>query len=202
MERRSVKTPAGADVKNPGIVRFLFNDPRMAPLWTIVRVLIGLKWLEIAIPKLSNPGWIETGAIVRGFWENQVRVPEAGPAPITYGWYRDIIQGLLDAEAYQWMAPSIVVLEVMFGVMFILGAFVGFTALAAAFLHWTYLMAGSAGNNGIMFPATVLLIAAWKVAGYYGLDYFLMRRISALWSPGMASDMQDNNLAPQPGAGD
>lgn len=183
MQRQAVKTPSGAEVKNPGIVRFIFNDPRMAGFWTVIRVLIGLKWLEIALPKLSDPGWMQSGAVVRGFWEMQVRVPEAGPAPITYGWYRDFLQTLLDAGAYQWMAPTIVIAELMFGVLFILGAFVGFTALAAIVLHWSYLMAGSAGNNGIMFPITFGLLAAWKIAGYYGLDYFLTRRLSAFWSP-------------------
>lgn len=201
MTSKSVKTPQGGDVKNPAIVRFLFNDPRMAPIWTVVRVLIGLKWLEIAIPKLSDPGWMETGAVVQGFWARQVSIPESGPAPITYGWYRDIIQALLDAQAYEWMAPMIAVTEVILGIMFILGAFVGFAALFAAFLHWNYLLIGSAGNNGIMFPATIALIAAWKIAGYYGLDYFLTRRLSALWSP-KPEEASTETMQPSPAAGD
>lgn len=183
MSRHSVKTPEGVEVKNPAIVRFIFNDPRMAIFWTVVRVLAGIKWLQIAVPKLSNPGWMEGGAIVRGFWSAQVNVPEAGPPPIVYSWYRDFIQGLLDSGAYEWMAPLIAVTEVTIGVMLVVGAFVGFTALAAALLQWMYIMAGSAGNSGLLFPAAIGLIAAWKIAGIYGLDYFLMRRLSGLWSP-------------------
>jgi thiosulfate dehydrogenase [quinone] large subunit len=183
MSRYSVKTPEGVEVKNPEIIRFIFNDPRMAIFWTIVRVLAGLKFLQIAVPKLSNPGWMEGGAVVRGFWSAQVTIPEAGPPPIVYGWYRDFIQGLLDSGAYEWMAPLIAVTEVTIGLFLVLGVFVGFTALAAAFLQWMYILAGSAGNSGLLFPAMIGLIAAWKIAGIYGLDYFLMRRLSGLWSP-------------------
>jgi thiosulfate dehydrogenase [quinone] large subunit len=28
----------------------------------------------------------------------------------------------------------------------------------------------------------ILLVLAWKVAGYYGLDYFLLRRLGTPWS--------------------
>lgn len=191
--QQSVKTPNGSDVKNPGIIRFIFNDPRMAGFWTVIRVLVGIKWLQIAVPKLSDPGWMNGGDVVRGWWTMQVQTPEAGPAPITYPWYRDIVQALLDANAYEWMAPTIAVTEVMLGITFILGAFVGFSAIVAAFIHWNYLLAGSAGNNGLMFPAALALIAAWKVAGYYGLDYFLMRRVSSLWSPRKDDDASSND---------
>lgn len=204
MQQRSIKTTSGGDMKNPGLIRFIFNDPRTAPVWAVIRILVGLQWLSIAIPKLNNPGWMEGGEIVRFWWTQQTAIPESGPPPIIYGWYRDFLSGMLNAGAYEWMAPLIVYAEILFGVLFITGAFVGFTGLAAAFLHWNYLLAGSAGNNGLMFPATILLIVAWKVAGYYGLDYFLMRRVSALWSPRREAD-DGTNATPQAlpqGAGD
>lgn len=188
MARHTVKTVVGTDVKNPNWVRFLFNDPRTAPLWTVIRVLVGLKWLEIALPKLSNPGWMETGEIVQAWWARGVTIPESGPPPIIYDWYRSFLQALLDAGAYTWMAKLIAVTEVAIGFALVLGAFTGVVALLACFLHWNYLLSGSAGNNGMMFPAAVLLVAAWKVAGYYGLDYFIMRRVSLLWSPRVPDD--------------
>jgi thiosulfate dehydrogenase [quinone] large subunit len=192
MATYSVHTIEGHPVKNPSIVRFFFNDPRTAPFWAVLRVLVGLQWLNIALPKLSNPGWMETGAIVQGFWQAQLRIPESGPPPIIYGWYRDLLQGLMDNGSYVWMARIIAITEVTLGILLVTGALVGAAGLLAAFLHWNYLMAGSAGNNGLMFPAAVLLIAAWKVAGYYGLDRFIIPRLARLWSPRPAqSNMQD-----------
>ncbi len=183
MQRQSVTTVNGGDMKNPGIIRFLFNDPRMAPVWAIVRVLVGVQWLRIAIPKLSDPAWVEGGAIVRGFWENQVIFNEGGRNAIYYDWYRDFLNFMIENEVYRAFGVILPVLEVTIGVLFILGAFVGLVGLGAGFLHVNYLLAGSAGQNAILFPAAVLLIAAWKIAGYYGLDYFIMRRVSAMWSP-------------------
>lgn len=195
MQRNSVKTVNGGDMKNPGLVRFLFNDPRMAPVWAIVRVLVGIQWLRIAVPKLSEPGWMEGGAIVRGFWENQLN------NGLFYGWYADFLNFMLENELYRVFGVVMPVLETAFGVLFIVGAFVGLTGLAASFVHVNYLLAGSAGQNAILFPAAILLVAAWKIAGYYGLDYFIMRRVSTVWSP----RPNENNNGPMPspaGAGD
>ena len=198
MQRQSVKTVSGGDMKNPGLIRFIFNDPRMAPIWAIIRVLVGLQWLSIAWPKLTDPAWVDGGAIVKGFWENQVVVSETGRSAIYYDWYRDFLNFLIENDAHVFFCRVQPVVEVVIGVLFILGAFVGLVGLTAGFLHVNYLLAGSAGQNTILFPAAILLIAAWKIAGYYGLDYFIMRRVSTLWSPDA-----DVNANPAPvGGGD
>jgi hypothetical protein len=44
-------------------------------------------------------------------------------------------------------------------------------------------MAGSASTNGAWLVLAVLLIAAWKISGYLGADYFLLHRLAALWTP-------------------
>ena len=41
-------------------------------------------------------------------------------------------------------------------------------------------MAGSASTSGMLFSVSVLLITAWKVAGY-GLDYFLLPLLGTPW---------------------
>jgi thiosulfate dehydrogenase [quinone] large subunit len=49
-------------------------------------------------------------------------------------------------------------------------------------MNWNFVMAGSASANGLYLVAAILLVLAWKVAGYYGLDYFLLRRLGTPWS--------------------
>jgi thiosulfate dehydrogenase [quinone] large subunit len=44
-------------------------------------------------------------------------------------------------------------------------------------------MAGSASVNGVFFGLAVLLVLAWKIAGYIGVDYFLLPRLANLWLP-------------------
>ena len=34
----------------------------------------------------------------------------------------------------------------------------------------------------------MLLVLAWRIAGYLGLDYFLLPRIAELWTPAKARE--------------
>lgn len=42
-------------------------------------------------------------------------------------------------------------------------------------------MAGTASSNPVLFVLAIGLILAWKVAGYLGADYFLLRFLGTLW---------------------
>lgn len=168
-------------IEDPPLARFLFSDTRIAWLWLIVRVLVGWSWLQASLDKLSNPAWTQTGEALKGFWTAAVQVPDSGRPAIAFGWYRDFIQRLLDAGAYTWFAKLIVAGELIVGVALILGAFVGIAAFFGAFMNWNYIMAGSASTNGLLGIAAILLVLAWKVAGYYGLDRYLLRWLGTPW---------------------
>ena len=62
------------------------------------------------------------------------------------------------------------------------GIFVGLTAFFGGFMNWNFIMAGSASVNGMFFALSVLLVLAWKIAGYIGADYFVLPRVAELWS--------------------
>lgn len=168
-------------IEDPPFARLLFSTTRFSWLWLIIRVLLGLSWINSATGKLGNPAWMETGDALRGFWTGAVQIPEAGRPPIAYDWYRSFIQGLLDAGAYTWFAKLIAIGELLVGVGLILGAFVGIAAFFGAFMNWNFIMAGAASTNGLLGIAGILLILAWKVAGYYGLDYFLLPLLGTPW---------------------
>ena len=193
MAQHFVSTKSGRIIEDPPIARFLFSDTRFAPVWTVIRVLIGLSWLEAGLGKLSNPAWMQTGDALKGFWTSAVAVPETGRAAITFGWYRSFLQGLLDAGAYTWFAKLIVFGEIMVGVALILGAFVGVAAVFAALMNWNYIMAGSASSNGLFLVAAIALILAWKTAGYYGLDFFLLPRLGTPWTRRKAHQQQEKD---------
>jgi thiosulfate dehydrogenase [quinone] large subunit len=60
----------------------------------------------------------------------------------------------------------------------------GWTGIAAffgGFMNWNFMMAGSASSNPMLFTVAVLLILAWKVSGYVGADFFLLRWIGTPW---------------------
>jgi thiosulfate dehydrogenase [quinone] large subunit len=175
------KTATGRIIEDPPLAKFLFSDTRSAWLWLLIRIPLGLSWLSSGTGKLGNPGWMETGEALRGFWTSAVAIPEAGRPAITYDWYRDFIQSMLDAGSYVWFAKLIAIGETAIGIALIIGAFVGIAAFFGAFMNWNFIMAGSASTNGLLGLAAVLLVLAWKVAGYWGADYFLLRWLGTPW---------------------
>lgn len=111
-----------------------------------------------------------------------VQIPAEGHPPIAFDWYRGFLQAALDAQAYTWFAKVVAVSELLIGVALIVGIFVGLTACFGGFMNWNFIMAGSASVNGVFFGLAVLLVLAWKIAGYIGLDYFILPRVGDLWT--------------------
>ncbi|MGE5464135.1 MAG: DoxX family protein [Syntrophothermus sp.] len=178
----NVITRQGKAIETPSIITMLLTDKRFAILWLPIRVWLGLQWVEAGYHKLTNPAWMQTGLALKGFWTGATQIPAEGHPAVAYGWYREFLQMMLNAQAYTWFAKIIAVSETLIGVAFILGIFVGLTAFIGGFMNWNFIMAGSASVNGMFFGLAVLLVLAWKIAGYIGLDYFLLPRISALWT--------------------
>jgi thiosulfate dehydrogenase (quinone) large subunit len=181
MSEHIVKTNRGTVVEDPPIAKFLFSDTRLAAVWAVIRVLLGLAWLEAGLHKVTEPGWMVTGESLLGFWQRAVAIPEQGRPPITFDWYRSFLQGMIDSGSYTWFAKLIAVGEVLVGVALIVGTFVGIAAFFAALMNWNFIMAGSASTNGLLLVAAITLILAWKVAGYYGADCYLLRRLGTPW---------------------
>lgn len=171
----------GTVIQDPPIARWLFSDVRSAWIWFFLRIWLAIHWLESGIGKLDNPAWTKTGLAIKGFWENAVTVPESGRPPIAFDWYRNFIQFLLDIEAWTWFSKLVVIGEVAIGVALLLGLFTGIAAFFGGFMNWNFIMAGAASTNGMLFLVSVLLALAWKVAGYWGLDRWVLPLLGTPW---------------------
>ena len=172
---------------DPPIVQKLFNSTTWAILWLVVRLYVGYQWLHAGFEKIENPAWMVTGAALKGFWAKAVLIPDAPARPaITYGWYRVFLQGMLDSGSYVWFAKLVAVGEVLIGIGLIVGMFTAVAAFFGGFMNWNFMMAGSASTNPVLLILAILLILAWKTAGYYGLDRFVMPLIGTPWQPGKA----------------
>jgi thiosulfate dehydrogenase [quinone] large subunit len=178
---RQITTRKGTVVQDPPLAQTLFNDTRMSWLWLVLRVWLGYKWVDAALHKIYEPAWVQTGDALKGFWTGAVAIPETGRPAIAFDWYRNFLQYMLDVEAYTWFAKLVAYGELIIGIALILGLFTGIAALFAGFMNWNFIMAGSASTNGMLFFVSVLLILAWKVAGYIGLDYFALPYIGTPW---------------------
>lgn len=172
-------------VRQPAIARFLFHDTRSAPLWLAVRFYVGFAWLEAGYHKATGTGWLDGGTALKGFWTKAVAVdPTTSAGPITYDWYRNFLQYMLDERWYTWFAKLIVAGELLVGVGILVGGLVGIAAFFGALLNMSFMLAGSASTNPVLFTRAILLMLAWQVAGYWGADHFVLPVIGAPWRPG------------------
>ena len=110
--------------------------------------------------------------------------PKTGKGPITYEWFRELIQYMLDHGWYTWFAKVIVAGELLVGLGILLGGLVGIAAFFGALLNLSFLLAGTASTNPVLFTLAILLMLAWQVAGFWGLDRFILPLIGAPWAPG------------------
>ena len=171
-------------VEEPEFIKKLFSDVRLSVLWLALRIWLGWEWFEAGLHKVEDPAWTQTGEALKSYWARAVSIPETGRPPITFDWYRSFLEILLNSESYTWFAPLVAYGEVLIGVALIVGAFVGISAFFGAFLNWNFMMAGSASSNPMLFVVALVLIFAWKTAGYLGADYYLLRWLGTPWKPG------------------
>jgi thiosulfate dehydrogenase [quinone] large subunit len=200
-----VKTRKGEIIQDPPFIKTLFSDPRTGWFWFVLRIWLGWQWISASSHKLGNPAWVSGGEALKGFWMGAVAVPDSGRPAIAFDWYRSFIQALLDAQAYTWFAKLIAYGELMIGIALVLGAFTGIAAFFSGLMNWNFMMAGSASTNPILFVIAVGLILAWKVSGYIGLDYFLLRWVGTPWHNPKEDELQGSaaNLPEQePVSGD
>jgi thiosulfate dehydrogenase (quinone) large subunit len=62
--------------------------------------------------------------------------------------------------------------------------FTGIAAFFGGFMNASYLLAGTISSNPVLFILATLLVLAWRTAGYWGLDRWLLPRVGVPGSPG------------------
>ena len=168
-------------IQDPPIAQFLFSNTRAAWIWLIVRLYVGWAWLDAGWHKLHDPAWMETGEALLGYWQRALGTQSNGQPIITSDWYRALIQFLADSGWYPWFAKLIVFGELAIGLGLIVGALVGIAAFFGALLNMSFMLAGTLSSNPVLFFLGMLLILAWKNAGYIGIDRFLLPALGTPW---------------------
>ena len=195
--RSTVANERGANVvavSDPPFAMSLFNSTRWAWLWLIVRLYVGYSWVSASLEKLDSPAWMQTGSALKGFWTNAVNAGAGTAHPaIAFSWYRAFIQALLDGGHYVWFAKLVAIGEFAVGALMILGLFTGLAAFLGGFLNWNFMMAGTASINPVLFTLSIFLIMAWKVAGWWGLDRWVLPALGTPWRPGLVFTGSDTS---------
>ena len=170
------------EVEGPAFARYLFSNSRAGLFWLPIRLFLGFSWLISGWGKATGEGWLDGGSSLAAYWERAVSIPEA-PArpPISYDWYRDFLTFLLDGNHEGWFSYLVVFGEIAVGIGLIVGALTGIAAFFGALLNMSFLLSGSASTNPVLFTAAIGLMLAWRVAGYYGLDRWLLPWLGTPW---------------------
>jgi thiosulfate dehydrogenase [quinone] large subunit len=170
------------EVESPAFARYLFSNTRAGLFWLPVRIFVGFEWLEAGWGKLSGHGWTDGGSALLAYWNSAVAIPQTGRPPITFEWYRTFLQMLIDNHAEGWFGWLIALGETAVGVGILLGALVGISAFFGATMNMSYMLAGSSSSNPILFALTIGLLLAWRVAGYMGVDRYLLPLLGVPWT--------------------
>jgi thiosulfate dehydrogenase [quinone] large subunit len=174
---------AEVEIEAPAFARFLLSNSRAGLLWLPIRIFLAFTWLDAGLHKIVDPAWRE-GTALTAFWTRIVEIPEEGRPPITYEWYRGFIQALIDGGHADWFSWLIILGEIAVGLGLLFGALTGIAAFFGALMNMSFMLAGSASTNPVLFTLAIGVILAWRVAGYYGLDRYLLPRLGTPWGPG------------------
>lgn len=180
----TAQSDAEGQVKDPTLWRLFISNSYLAVLWMPLRFFVGHEWLAAGEHKVRDGAWMDTGTALQGYFERAVAIPEQGRPAITYGWFRDFLQYMLDHEWYSWFAKVVAVGEVLVGLGLIFGALVGIAAFFGTLMNFNFQLAGSASTNPVLFGLGVFLVIGWKVAGHLGLDRVLLPLLGTPWTRG------------------
>jgi thiosulfate dehydrogenase [quinone] large subunit len=174
------------EIPEPNISKFLFADTRLAPLWTLVRLYVGYEWLIAGWGKLTNPAgvWVgeKAGTAVTGFLNGALTKTD-GAHPDVQGYFAWFIQNIAlpNATLFSYLVTFG---EIAVGIALIMGLFTGIAAFFGGFMNASYLLAGTVSTNPMLFILATLLVLAWRTAGYWGLDYWVLPRVGVPGAPG------------------
>ena len=168
-------------IADPPLASALFSDVRWSWIWLVMRVYVGYEWLITGIEKAQTPAW--AGAQAGSFltiWITKSLAKAQGAHPDVQGWYASFLSAVVLPHTAFW---SYVVTygEIAVGIALIVGLFTGIAAFFGTTMNASYLLAGTVSTNPILFAFGSLLVLAWKTAGWWGLDRFVLQRLGTPW---------------------
>ena len=183
-------------IPEPAIARFLFADTRLAWFWLIVRVYAGWQWLDAGLDKWANPAWIgpDAGSSMTRFVNGALQ-KTSGDHPDVNTIYAGFLQSFVLPYVAIW-SYAITIGEILVGVGLIVGCLTGIAAFFGGLMNINYLFAGTVSTNPLLFILAIGLVLAWRVAGWYGLDRWVLPFLGTPWYPGAVSHKPTPSAVP------
>jgi thiosulfate dehydrogenase (quinone) large subunit len=211
---RSINPKVATQIPEAPIVRFLFADKRMAWFWLLVRLSVGLGWLAAGVSKLTGfafglrpngpPWWFmaNDGAALKTF--ANMAIAHGGAQPVSGfpdwfvgapGWYASFLQSIVIPNAAIF-STLVAFGEVLVGLGLIFGCFAGIAAFFGLLLNINFMLSGVMDPNLVTGVETLFLILAWRIAGYYGVDRWLLPLLGTPWTGYLIHQKEAQALKP------
>jgi thiosulfate dehydrogenase [quinone] large subunit len=182
-------------LQDPPVAQALFEHVRWSWVWLILRLYACWQWVEAGVGKIGSPAWTgdNAGAAITGFVQGALQ-QTGGAHPNVQGWYAWFLQNVVLPNASTW-GYLVAWGEALVGLALILGIFTGIAAFFGALMNMNYLLAGAVSINPVLLTIEIFLILAWKTAGWWGLDRWVLPALGTPWSPGLV--FENRKLEPE-----
>jgi thiosulfate dehydrogenase (quinone) large subunit len=201
-----VSPSAATQIPEPPLARFLFADTRMAWFWLIVRLYLGYEWLTAGWEKLTGTSinitsfgdkagspWVfgqHDGAAISGFVTGAL-ARTGGAHPAVQSWYGSFLQNVVQPNPAIF-AYLVTIGELLVGLGLIVGALTGIAAFFGIVMNMNYLLAGTVSTNPILGVLALFIVLAWRIAGYYGVDRYLLPLLGTPWTGSLREQSHTN----------
>lgn len=217
-------------IEEPRVARWLFGSSVAAWVWLVARLWLGWEWFRAGWGKVFggdltwrvwdwrghsvtgdlNVGWLVSGTSpdgrrlgvgdsVAGFAQGAIEGAQ-GPHPdVAYAWYVDFLRWIRD-DGHPFVGPLVAITELVVGALLVLGLLTGIAAFVGLILNFSFVFAGSAGVNPAMIAVGVLLVLAWRNAGWWGLDRLVLPAVGTPWHKGRLRRPDEEAREPEPEA--
>jgi thiosulfate dehydrogenase [quinone] large subunit len=168
-------------IQEPAVSEFLFANTKSAWGWLIVRLYVGWQWLTSGWGKVGESAWTgeNAGAAVEGFVQGALE-KTSGPHPDVQSWYGWFLEEVVlpNADVFGYLVAYG---ELLVGIALVIGLFVGIAAFFGMFMNMSFLLAGTVSSNPILLILSIGLILAWRIAGWIGLDRWVLPALGTPW---------------------
>lgn len=221
-------TRGPVSIPEPPLAGWLFGSGRAALVWLVARVWLGWEYLRSGWRKVfggeldprfwewgarrhaftgdANIGWVRgagdvgPGDVVASAAAHAVAASEGRHPDPAYDWYVSFLEWVRDTS-HPWLGPAVAIGELVVGVLLILGLLTGVAATLGVTLSVTFALAGSVGANPAAILVSVLLVLAWRNAGWVGLDRWALPVFGVPWHrgrPAVAHRERERGAEPVP----
>ncbi len=133
---------------------------------------------------------VHGGTALKGFAVSAIAASRQPEHPqVAYSWWVSFLNWVSSNAG--WMTKAVVVGELVIGVTLVLGLFTGIAAFLGLVLNFSFVFSGSAGVNPAFIVAGLLLVMAWRNAGWIRLDHFVLVRLGTPWQRTVAAPRRD-----------